>query len=103
MEKDTSKQMLFEMMHKVGEMPLNENIHNTTQMGGVLDAFSLGHNIYKDVMALIRQQAGNTLGSSAENDVKFYDKVLNGVRDAMYQDMGDSVNPNAGAAPDEMA
>jgi len=28
MEKDNSKQMLFEMMHKVGGMPLNESKEN---------------------------------------------------------------------------
>jgi len=67
------------------------------------DAISTGHNIYKDVMILINHQAGDEIwGGGAESALKFYENVLEGLRDALYQDLADSVNPNAGAAPDEI-
>ena len=136
-KQENTKQKLFQMVSKLDPTfklneeilqgsdesnELEENIHNTAQMGGVLnsrgtagynpdatneprtpDAFSVGHNVYKEVMVLINAQTGNEVwGGGAENALKFYDKVIDGIRNAMYQDMGDSVNPNAGAAPDEI-
>ncbi len=96
------KKMLFEAMHKVGGMPLNEDY----QDNGVdnFQPLDIGHNIYKEVMGLINNQAGEEVWSGgAENALNFYLKVLEGIKDALYQDLGDSINPNAGAAPDEMS
>jgi len=36
MKKDSSKQMLFEMMHKVGGMPLNEDISIDVEVGDTI-------------------------------------------------------------------
>ena len=104
------------------KMGLGENIHNNIYDGGILnskntagynpdatntpktpDALTVGHNIYREVKDLINSQVGDEVwGGGAENALKFYVKVLEGLSDALYQDLGDSVNPNAGAAPDEM-
>ncbi len=110
MGKDSDKKMLFEAMHKITGMPLNENIHNNIYDGGIFnskntaDALSIGHNIYREVKELINAQTSDDVwAGGAENALKFYEKIFEGLRDALYQDLGDSVNPNAGAAPDEMS
>ena len=67
------------------------------------DAMSVGHNIYQDVMTLINHAGGEDIwANGAEGALEFYEGVLKGISDALYQDMGDSINKNAGAAPDEM-
>ena len=91
---DTLFRLLVSREKGAGQIPsLHENA----------DASSVGHNIYNDVMALINYQTGDEVWSGgAEGALNFYEKVLEGLRDAMYQDLGDSINKNAGAAPDEM-
>lgn len=68
--------------------------------------FDIGHKIYKEVKALMDKQLDYYQNMSYSNmdasqTVDLYVKILDGVKDAVYQDMGDSINPNAGAAPDE--
>ena len=91
---DTLFRLLVSREKGAGQIP---SLHENT------DASSVGHNIYNDVMALINYQTGDEVWSGgAEGALNFYEKVLEGLRDAMYQDLGDSVNKNSGAAPDEI-
>lgn len=82
-----------------------KKINETGEIGvNVSNAINIGHNIHKDVINLINNQAGENIWSGgAMNALKFYDKVLEGIRDALYQDLGDSINTNAGAASDEIS
>jgi len=67
------------------------------------NGLSVGHNIYKDVMTLINHAGGEDVwANGVEGALEFYENVLKGISDALYQDLGDSINKNAGAAPDEM-
>jgi len=94
---DTLFRLLVSREKGAGQIP---SLHENTDTG---EALSVGHNIYNDVMALINYQTGDEVWSGgAEGALNFYEKVLEGLRDAMYQDLGDSVNKNAGAAPDEI-
>lgn len=101
--KQNNKQRLFEVMQKIDKTfkpVLNENINNPS---GNADALNIGHNIYKDVKTLIDNHTSDDIWAGGANyALDYYIKILDGVRDALYQDLGDSVNPNAGAAPDEM-
>lgn len=95
---DTLYRLIVERKRPLANAPqiAEENV-------GGSNALNIGHNIYKEVKTLIDSRAGEGhWNAGAENAMYFYGKVLDGISDAMYQDLADSINTNAGAAPDEM-
>jgi len=117
MEKDHRKNRLFEVMGRLDKTfkpTLNENMgddmDNLTETPQNLDQLppQIGHTIYKQVMDLITELVPEDVNNELWTDMKnkavpFYEKIFDTLKSAFYEQYGDSLNTNAGAAPDEMS
>jgi len=136
-KKDISKDMLLEMMHKVGGMPLNENypmgaepehagddapynqndddyednepdpdMYRDDDLDENANLNSIKHNIadsvFKTIENQIPEEIYTQISSNSETFFKFYDEILDVVKNIVSEKYADSFNTKAGAAPDEM-